>query len=95
MVGRFDPNEFERVDILRRLLKLARAGKIGAVYCDRRPGVRLGIDAYGNTQWLSWSAARKLAATWVEPVERKPVASTNRLPKLPGRTKSRTAQGDR
>lgn len=90
MVGGFHPTEVEQIDILRRLLKLARAGKVGAVYCDRRPGVRIAIDDYGNTQWLSWSAARKLADTWVEPVERKPVASTKGTPRLPGRTKSRT-----
>ncbi len=74
------------IDVIKRLLKLARAGKCGAVYCDDFK-LRLGVGprAYGKSEWISWPAAIALADTWVEPkqVKSKPVSRAKRSARLP------------
>ena len=78
------PDDFHKVDILRRLLKLARAGKIGPVYAydSCRLETVLEIGAWVGTvqplhirlerRRISWREALNLADS--RELERKPVA---------------------
>lgn len=86
--GHFYPTENERIEILKRLLKLARAGKCGAIYCSGDV-VRIGTDEYGHSQRITWLQAKDLSATWVEPlaIQRKPVGKS-RTPRLPIRKRA-------
>jgi len=92
-IDSFHPTDAEKIDILKRLLKLARAGKIGPVYaydsCRFETVVEIGTWA---VEWrplhiclerrrISWREALDLINTGgvkPEPVQRKPVVQTKR-----------------
>lgn len=72
----------EEIEVLRRLLHMARRSQCGAIYCDdSKLSIGTGPRALGETIWCSWSDAKKLAESWIDrkPMERAVVASTKRV----------------
>jgi hypothetical protein len=61
----------QRVEIIRRLLHLARRGQCGPIYAEGwKLKVGVGLRSLGETRWLPWPEAQTLAAGWID---RKPM----------------------
>jgi len=92
----YRPNEQEQVRILGRLLKLARAGQLGPIYCYGQI-VEIGTWAVAfrpmhvcmERRRISWREALNLAETWVE--TKKPMEVAKRRARLPGSMTRRRA----